>query len=480
MRVIAITLGVLAGLILLALLLLFIGGLRRSGWRVLRTRLRRSARIWRLALRRVPRFLRLRRRGDQSELDAFHIETAGQVFELLGGMKGAVMKLGQMVSILGDNLPGPYREVLRGLQASAPPMSYELAAGVVNAELGHEPEVLFRRFSREPIAAASIGQVHRADLDDGTPVAVKVQYPGVDVAISADLDNAFLLTNVAKMMAPGMEPEPLIDELRARIGDELDYRLEASNQEEFRLAYEGHPFVRVPRVFPDYSARRVLTSEWVEGRSFYDLLEAPQDERDLVGEKLFRFWMGSVGTMRFFNADPHPGNYFFRPDGAIWFLDFGMVKRFGPAVIEGMVGQIRALRSGDPARVREAMVAYGWFKPDVELDMDRVYELARFSQEPLVEHQPFTFTTDYSRRVVEATMSIQGPYGDLIRHMTLPAEHMMLNRIQLGVGALLGGLNATNNWAAIFDECLMDGPVATDLGRQVEGWPRPLARLPQE
>jgi predicted unusual protein kinase regulating ubiquinone biosynthesis (AarF/ABC1/UbiB family) len=444
---------------------------RRSGWRVFRTRTQRTLRIGRLATRRAFRFVRLRR-ADQDRIDAFHLETAEQVFELMGGMKGAIMKLGQMVSILGDSLPPQYAETLKSLQSQAPPMAHDLMAGVVQDDLGHPPEVVFKRFSPEPVAAASIGQVHRATLDDGTEVAVKVQYPGVDVAIRADLDNAFLLTNVARMMAPGIEPEPLIAELRKVIGDELDYHKEAANQEEFRQAYEGHPWIVIPRVFPEYSARRVITSEWVSGRSFYDVIDAGVAERDAAGEKLFRFWVGSVGILRFFNADPHPGNYFFRDDGKIWFIDFGMVKRFGPDVVQSLVDQITALRAGDLGALYDAMVRHGWFKPDAPLDMDRVHELALLTQRPLVDHERFTYSTDYMREVVESAMSLQGPYSDVIKHMTVPPDHMMLNRIQLGVGALLGRLGATADWASIFDEYLLGAAPSTPMGEAATGSPR--------
>lgn len=462
----------LAGLVLLVVLAFVLGEVRRSGWRVFRTRMGRSSRIWRLAARRALRFLRMRRRADGDQIEAFHLETAEQVFELMGGMKGAVMKLGQMVSILGDSLPEQYAQVLRGLQQSAPPMAHDLMASVVEEDLGAPPEQLFAEFSPEPVAAASIGQVHRAVTPDGIDVAVKVQYPGVDVAIRADLDNMFILTNVARMMAPGIDPEGLVNELKAVMFDELDYEKEAANQQAFARAYEGHPWIRIPRVVPELSSRRVLTSEWVEGRSFYDMLEAPQEERDRVGEQLFRFFVGSVGRLLFFNADPHPGNYFFAPDGSIWFLDFGMVKRFAPEVPDRLREQIRAMRAGDRDGLQDAMLRHGWFARDGAVDMDRVFEVVMFTQRSLVGPDPFTFTREHSRDVVEAVMSIQGPYGDVIRHLTLPPDHVMLNRIQLGVMALLGRLGATAPWAAIWDEYFLDGPPATPLGEAAAGWPR--------
>lgn len=469
-----VALFVVLGLVTVAALVcsfFVVSEIRRSGWHVFRTRMGRSSRIWRLAARRALRFLRLRRRADDEQLEAFHLETAEQVFELMGGMKGAVMKLGQMVSILGDSLPEQYGQVLRGLQQSAPPMAYELMASVVEEDLGQSPDRLFKDFSREPVAAASIGQVHRARLDDGTEVAVKVQYPGVDTAIRADLDNMFLLTNVARMMAPGIDPEGLVNEIKAVMFDELDYVKEGANQTAFARAYEGHPWIRVPRVVPERSGRRVLTSEWVAGSSFYDMLEAPRDVRDRVGEQLFRFFLGSVGILRFFNADPHPGNYFFVDDGTIWFLDFGMVKRFEPVVVNRLGEQILALRSGNPERVRRAMVDHGWLKPDQLIDMDRLLEAATLMQRSLIGPDPFTFTRQHSRDVLDAAMNLQGPYGDVIKHVTLPPDHVMLNRIQMGVTALLGRLEATGPWAAIYDEYLYGAPPATPMGQHVQGFP---------
>ncbi len=464
-----------AALLLVIFLVFVIGEVRRSGWRVFRTRMGRSSKVWRLALRRTLRFLRLRRRASAEQVDAFHLQTAEQVFEMMGGMKGAVMKLGQLVSILGDSLPEQYQQVLQGLQQSAPPMSYELAAGVVEEELGGSPDEVFAEFTREPVASASIGQVHRARLPDGTEVAVKVQYPGVDVAIRADLDNMFLLTNVARMLAPGVDPEGLVNEMKSVMFDELDYRKEAAHQSEFGRAYEGHPWIRIPRVHEEFSARRVLTSEWVEGRSFYEIVDAPQHVRDRVGEQLFRFFVGSVGRLRFFNADPHPGNYFFADDDTIWFLDFGMVKRFDAAVIDRLREQIVALRSGDHGAIRSAMVRHGWFAEDADLDMDRVVELAQMSQRSLAGPDPFTFTRDYTREVIQSVMDVNGPYGDIIRNLTLPPDHVMLNRIQMGVTAVLGRLEATGAWAAIYDEYMLGAPPATPMGEEARAWPRPVA-----
>ena len=446
---------------------------RRSGPRVLLERARRSRRIAFLGLRRAVALAHLRsRRAGEEELDQFHVHTAEQVFELLGGLKGAIMKLGQMLSIVAENLPEVYQQALRGLQQSAPPMAAHLVADVIKAELGQPPERAFFEFSDEPVAAASIGQVHRAKLFDGTPVAVKVQYPGVDVAIRADLDNAFLLYSAARTIAPGIDPEPVVSELRERMGDELDYRIEAANQEEFRAAYDGHPWVRIPAIHPEVSTARVLVSEWVSGRSFYDLLDQPQEVRDRVGEQLFRFWAGSVSRMLLFNADPHPGNYFFEDDGSIWFLDFGLVKRFQTEEIENLKDRVVALRSGDDDAVIAAIERHGWLRPGARIDYQRMVQLARLSVLPLVDHRPFTYTREYISETIDAMFNIDGPYGDVIRQMTLPRNQLMLTRIHLGLGGLFTKLGATADWASILDEYLFDAPPSTPMGAEVSGWPR--------
>jgi predicted unusual protein kinase regulating ubiquinone biosynthesis (AarF/ABC1/UbiB family) len=204
-----------------------------------------------------------------AELDAaFELQTAESIAAALGNMKGAMMKLGQMASYLDQGLPEPVRQALAELQANAPPMSAALAATVVEEELGQPPDEVFATWDPTPIAAASIGQVHRAITHDGRAVAVKVQYPGVGDAIRADLDNAGMLFGAMGMLFPGLEPEPLVEELRTRVVEELDYRLEADNQRLFADFYEGHPFIHIPAVVDELCAERVLTTELAEGARF--------------------------------------------------------------------------------------------------------------------------------------------------------------------------------------------------------------------
>src|SRR5688572_6766055 len=291
-----------------------------------RHRLERQARVWRLTARRSAHFALLRVRGrnrtdaQRLELETqFAIKTAEDVANVLGGMKGAIMKAGQMLSFIADGLPPEAQAALATLQADVPPMAPSLAEQVVRSELGQGPEQLFLEWDPVPVAAASIGQVHRAVMPDGRVVAVKVQYPGVDTAIKSDLDNAELLYGMfASFALKNLDVKALVDELRARMADELDYRLEAACQAEFADRYDGHPFIHVPRVVSERSARRVLTSEWVGGKRFQEFVDgATQEEKDRAGEVIMRFTQGAIHRHGVFNGDPHPGNYRFHEDGSV-------------------------------------------------------------------------------------------------------------------------------------------------------------------
>ncbi|HEY0519929.1 MAG TPA: AarF/UbiB family protein, partial [Ilumatobacteraceae bacterium] len=220
------------------------------------------------------------------------LRTADAITERLGNMKGALMKLGQMASYVSEGLPEPMRAALAELQSNAPPMSAELAAEVIERELGAAPEDVFVEWDPQPIASASIGQVHRAVVVDPTSgleraVAVKVQYPGVGAAIEADLRNATLLGAVLKQGFGGLDPDDMVAEIRERLIDELDYTLEAVNQQAFADYYRGHPFIHVPDVVASHSTARVLTSELVGGSTWQEMIQWSQDERNLAGECLF-------------------------------------------------------------------------------------------------------------------------------------------------------------------------------------------------
>ena len=270
------------------------------------------------------------RAGEQRQQlrDDLALRTAQDVADTLGTMKGVLMKIGQLASYVDDGLAPPARRVLGRLQDSVPPMSPELAAGVIVAELGDVPETVFSEWDPLPIAAASIGQVHRAITRDGRAVAVKVQYPGIAETIAADLGNVGLLRSLLRMAVPSQDVTELIDELRERVGEELDYLREADNQRQFAAYFDGHPTITVPKIVDELSTARVITSELATGARYAEMLGWSQPEKDLAAETIYRFTFRSLYELHAFNGDPHPGNYLFEPGGQVTFLDFGLVKHF--------------------------------------------------------------------------------------------------------------------------------------------------------
>ena len=293
--------------------------------------------MWRLTARNATRFAGTKARQlvtpaeRRAALDEqFAIRTAEDVAKELGEMKGVLMKVGQMVSFIAEGLPDEAQAALAALQADAAPMAPSLAAEVVRRELGGDPEQVFRRWEDLPVAAASIGQVHRAETTDHRDVAVKVQFPGVREAIEEDLDGAEVMYNVFSAMAlNGLDARGLVDELRARMREELDYRLEARNIAEFAEHFAGHPWVRIPELVPELSHERVLTTEWIDGMSWDQFVAGASEEtKQRAGEVIWRFGQHSIQRLGAFNGDPHPGNYRFHHDGSVTFLDFGLVKRW--------------------------------------------------------------------------------------------------------------------------------------------------------
>ena len=407
--------------------------------------------------------------------DELQLRTAAQVTETLGEMKGALMKLGQMLSFIDEGLPEPVRLALTSLQASAPPMSAELAAQVVEAELGRPPDQLFDRWDEQPLAAASIGQVHRAVTKDGHAVAVKVQYPGVADAIRADLANAGVVFGSLALAYPSFDPGPVIAELRTRVSEELDYRREATNQALFANFYAGHPFITVPRVHTALSTSRVLVTDLAAGSTFAQLETWDQHERDLAGEALYRFVFRSLYRLQAFNGDPHPGNYLFHGDGKVTFVDFGLVRTFDDTEL----GRFRAMITAmvvdrDPEAFRRAVIDAGLLAPDAPLDTDEVTEYFRQFYK-LVEHPgPVTAGPEYSSATVRQTFNRDSP---VTRYTTVPPSFVLIQRINLGLFALLGRLRTTLDYRRVTEEIWpwVNGPPTTALGEAEARW---IAQLP--
>ena len=397
------------------------------------------------------------------------LRTAADVAESLGNMKGALMKLGQLASFLDDGLPEPMREALASLQQDAPPMSAALAASVIEQELGAPPDRLFAEWDDTPIAAASIGQVHRAITQDGRAVAVKVQYPGVDEAIRTDLSNTALLSQAIGLMFPGFEPGPMMAELGARLTEELDYRLEAKNQRLFADFYRGHPFIHVPDVVDSLSAARVLTTELATGVRFAQVAkEWSQEERDLAGEAIYRFVFRSLYRLRAFNGDPHPGNYLFRPGGQVTFLDFGLVKHFEPSEIDVFEALIHgAVLHRDLAQFRRAAEAAGVLQPNAAVSDEEVMDYFGHFYDLLTDEVK-AVTHEYASETVQRFI-VPTPAS---KHANLPPAFVIIQRINLGLYAILAELGSRRNWLRVARELWpwTDDEPSTELGRQEAAW----------
>jgi len=342
---------------------------------------------------------------------------------------------------------------------------------VVTEELGAPPDRVFLDWEEIPVAAASIGQVHRAVLRDGRVVAVKVQYPGVAKAIRSDLDNAETLYGLfASFKLKNLDVKGLVDELRARMGDELDYNLEARCQQEFADLYAGHPFIRVPAVVSEYSTARVLTSDWVDGQRWDDFLStAPPPARQTAGEVLYRFAQESIHRYGVFNGDPHPGNYRFHDDGSVTFLDFGLVKRWSPGEFDQLTPVLDALLAHDAPGTVAAMVGAGFLKPDHRFDSSYVWDYVSTPYTPLLSPR-FTYTREWVASALEKILDLKGQYGDLIGALNMPTSFVILDRVVWGISGLLGRLEATNGWAGIVAEYRKGAPPSTDLGVIEEEW----------
>ena len=398
------------------------------------------------------------------------LETAEDVATTLGAMKGVLMKLGQMASYIDDGLSPSVRRTLSRLQDSVPPMSPELAARVVCEELGGPPEQVFARWDPEPIAAASIGQVHRAITLDGRAVAVKVQYPGIAETIAADLGNVALLRRMLRITAPSQDVDALLDELRERVLEELDYRREAVNQRLFADYYDGHPTIAIPRIVDELSTRRVVTSELADGARFAEFSGWPQDERDLAAETIYRFVFRSLYELHAFNGDPHPGNYLFHGGGRVTFLDFGLVRHFTAAEIEPLMQMARYLCvEHDPEEFRRNLVKAGFLRADAPLSTDQVIDHMAVFYDTVRESRTLTMTGDYSSAVVRRFFDVRSP---VTTYAQIPRSYVILQRINLGLFGLLGELTATANWRAVAEEIwpFVLGPPTTPMGEAEVAW----------
>ncbi len=395
------------------------------------------------------------------------LKSAQALVKVLGSMRGAAMKVGQTLSavdlgLVPEEIRPQFQEILASLQHDAKPVSFKSIRKVIEEDLEEKLADAFASFDEEPIAAASIGQVHRATLDDGCTVAVKVQYPGIAEAIHADMQNLRLALKLLNVIAPGIDTGPIADEIRERISQELDYELEASNQHAMARAYRDHPFIVVPDVVSSLCRERVLVSEYIDGHRFSEAREWPAEQRDRLGEILIRFYINGPLRHRLLNGDPHPGNSLFLDDGRVAFLDFGFFKTLSDDEVSQLIASTRATYEGDAQALFDVIAPLGNLPRDKGLE------------EPFLENYQAIFGWLLTDKEVTVDGSATGAMMRSYTRMRnsgqfdalqLPAEHFVMMRAVMLLIGLLGHLRATGTWLNVAREWLLGEEPATELGR---------------
>ena len=370
-------------------------------------------------------------------------KAANQLFSVLGELKGGAMKVGQALSVLEAAIPEefgePYREALTKLQKDAPPLPAAKVHRVLDGQLGTKWRDRFASFDDDPVASASIGQVHKGVWKDGREVAVKIQYPGADEALRADLKTMRRLTSVLKTLAPGADVQGVVDELVERTEMELDYRLEANNQRAFAKAYEGHPHFLIPHVVG--SSPKVVVSEWVEGKPMAEIIRSgTPDERDICGTRLFELTFDAPARVGMMHGDAHPGNFMLTADGKMVVIDFGAVAPLPDGLPVEMGRMIRLARDRNYEELLPEMENVGFIRKGEQLPTEAVDEMLAQYVEP-VQVPVFHYTRKWLQRHAQSNMENAPQQIKLARQMDLPAQLAIPLRVIASTVAISCQLN---------------------------------------
>jgi predicted unusual protein kinase regulating ubiquinone biosynthesis (AarF/ABC1/UbiB family) len=397
--------------------------------------------------------------------DLMDTRNAADLTAVLGGLKGPLMKLAQLLATVPDLLPPEFAAELQKLQASAPPMGPAFVKRRMMAELGADWEKGFRSFDRTPAAAASLGQVHKAVGHDGRALAVKLQYPDMQSAVEADLGQLGLVLKLQRRFSPEIDTTEIAKELTERLREELDYKREAAHAALYRLMLKDEKLVRVPEIVPELSTKRLLTMTWLEGRPLLSFLDHDLDDRNRIAKAMFRAWWFPFAHFGVIHGDPHLGNYTVfeknkKPAG-INLLDFGCVRIFPPAFVGGVVDLYEGLKTDDRDRIVAAYRGWG-FAGLTNATIDALNIWARFIYAPLLDDRVRTIADGvapqaYGRREVWQVKQRLKPEAAV----RIPREFVLMDRAAIGLGSVMLHLKAEMNFHRLFEETIAD----FDLGR---------------
>lgn len=391
-------------------------------------------------------------------------EHAADLKAALGGLKGPLMKVAQILSTIPNALPAEYAEELAQLQSNAPSMGWNFVRRRMATELGADWETQFAEFGREAAAAASLGQVHKAADHDGNDLACKLQYPDMRSVVDADLRQLKLVFAVYRRYDKAIDPGEVHQELSDRLHEELDYAREAKHMNLYGHMLEDEPNVHVPAVVDELSADRLLSMSWLEGDSLMKFVESPLEERNRVAYNMFRAWYVPLYYYGVIHGDPHLGNYTVRPDGSINLLDFGCIRVFDASFVRGVIDLYRSLRDGDPELAVHAYETWGF--RDLKKEVRDVLNMwAEFVYAPLLDDR------------IRPIQELEGGYGAGIAEKVRkelhrlggvkpPPEFVLMDRAAIGLGSVFTHLNAEINWHEMFHELIDDFDEKTLASRQ--------------
>lgn len=390
------------------------------------------------------------------EIDAE--KNAAEITAVLGGLKGPLMKVAQLLSTIPEAVPPEYAEALAGLQANAPPMGWAFVKRRMTAELGVGWEKRFASFDKTPAAAASLGQVHRAVALDGTPLAVKLQYPDMESAVEADLQQFAMVLSVHRRFRPAIDTREIAEEVGARLREELDYRREARHARLYRMILGEEPGIRVPEIRPELSTKRLLAMTWLEGRPMLAFKEHGQEERNRLAETMFRAWWHPFSRFGVIHGDPHLGNYtVYEEDGrpgGINLLDYGCIRIFPPPFVTGVIDLYRGLQHGDRDRVVSAYETWGFKNLSNEL-IEALNIWAGFIYGPLLDDRVRQIAdgvspAQYGRREAFRVAQALKQHGPV----TVPREFVFMDRAAIGLGGVFIHLAAELNFHDLFNKAI--------------------------